>query len=213
MTTAEPYASLSLKFASMRSSGELRKRAMQVVRQDPPWRVVRSFRVSADSCLVHLHNLSGGVLSGDRLQLLVDIGENANVQLTSTGATRIYRTRPGKPGAQSVTRMTVQKNALLEYIPDQIIPYQDSRFHQEITIDLDAHNAGLFCWETITPGRTAAGERFAFEKLELCTHFSCEDKLFSLDQFALDQLRARPGKQVCRGSSTAASLSTSAGQA
>jgi urease accessory protein len=176
----------------MRSSGGLRDRAMQIIRQDPPWRVVRSFRVGADSCLVHLHNLSGGVLSGDRLQLLVDVGEGANVQLTSTGATRIYRTRTGKPGAQSLTRMNVRKNALLEYIPDQIIPYEDSRFHQEIAIDLDPHDAGLFCWETITPGRTAAGERFAYEKLELRTHLSCDGKLFSLDQFAIEPAQGSP---------------------
>jgi urease accessory protein UreH len=38
-----------------------------VARQDPPWKVMRTF-----GSLVHLINVSGGVLAGDRLALDVE---------------------------------------------------------------------------------------------------------------------------------------------
>ena len=39
----------------------------RVARQDPPWKVMRTF-----GSLVHLNNVSGGVLAGDRLALDVE---------------------------------------------------------------------------------------------------------------------------------------------
>jgi urease accessory protein len=180
---AKPGASLSLRFGARKSDGE---RVMQVLRQDPPWRVVRSFRLSNDASLIHLHNLSGGVLSGDNLMLAVEVGSGAHVQMTSTGATRIYRHRADRVDALSSMQANVRSHALFEYLPDQIIPYAGSRFHQDVEIDLDSDDAGLFWWETVTPGRTASGERFAFDRLSLRTHLTCEGKLFSLDQFVLE---------------------------
>jgi urease accessory protein len=167
---------------------------MQIVRQDPPWRVVRGFQLSEDECLVHVHNLSGGVLSGDNLVLTVEVGSGAHVQMTSTGATRVYRHRADRVDAQSSMQANVRSGALFEYLPDQIIPYRGSRFHQDVEIDLEAQDAGLFWWETVTPGRTASGERFAFDRLSLRTHLTCEGKLFSLDQYVLEPGRRAPAQ-------------------
>jgi len=35
---------------------------LAIDRQDPPWKIVRSFRDDRGGTLVHLHNVSGGVL-------------------------------------------------------------------------------------------------------------------------------------------------------
>jgi urease accessory protein len=134
--------------------------------QQPPLRVVRAFPLPYGGTLVHLHNLSGGVLGGDRLALTVAVAPGAYAQLTSTGATRLYRSRPEVPPAIQTNSIQVGENGLLEYLPDPLIPFADSRYRQQTRIML-SDGAGLFWWETVAPGRLARGERFAYDLLQL----------------------------------------------
>ena len=107
--------------------------------------------------MTHLHNLSGGVLGGDSLALSVHVGVGATVQLTTTGATRIYRARENAAVATQNNQIHIEQNALLEYVPDPIIPFARSRFSQHTSIALSS-GAGLFWWEILAPGREACGE-------------------------------------------------------
>src|SRR2546423_14646341 len=61
--------------------------------QQPPLQIIRAFPLASGGTLLHLHNLSGGVLGGDQLTLNVEAGPTTHVQLTSTSATRLYRSR------------------------------------------------------------------------------------------------------------------------
>ncbi len=166
------------------------ERPMTLLRQDPPWRVVRGFRNASGDLLVHMHNLSGGVLGGDHLEVKVTVGDGARVLLTSTGATRIYRHRTGRAMAHCRTHARVARHALLEYLPDQLIPYTDSQFCQHTEIDLDPEDAGLFWWETIASGRTASGESFCYATLQIYSVVSCGER-----PIAIDQLDLEPGKR------------------
>ena len=116
--------------------------------------------------LVHLNNVSGGVLAGDRLALDVEIHAGAAAQITTTGATRLYRHRAGATDSEQCARFSVGDAALLEYLPDAVIPYAGSRHAQRTEIRL-GRGATLFWWEVLAPGRLAAGERFAFERLRV----------------------------------------------
>jgi len=135
----------------------------RVARQDPPWKVVRAF-----GSLVHLNNVSGGVLAGDRLALDVEVQAGAAAQITTTGATRLYRHRAGAADSEQQARFSVGDAALLEYLPDPVIPYAGSRHVQRTEIRL-GRGSTLFWWEILAPGRLAAGERFAFERLRVQT--------------------------------------------
>ena len=143
---------------------------MRLLQQEMPQRVVRAFAGEDGMAVTHLHNLSGGILGGDRLHLEVTVGPQAQAQLTTTGATRIYRHRPG-PDASQQTILRVGAGGLLEYLPDPLIPFARARYQQQVSIEL-AQDAGLFYWEVIAPGREASGEIFAYERvglgLELC---------------------------------------------
>jgi urease accessory protein len=118
--------------------------------------------------LVHLNNVSGGVLAGDRLALDVEVKAGAAAQLTTTGATRLYRHRAGATDSEQCARFSVGDTALLEYLPDVVIPYAGSRHVQRTEIRL-GRGSTLFWWEILAPGRLAAGERFAFERLRVQT--------------------------------------------
>lgn len=187
ITGVTQEAILSLKFSCDKG-----RRPLQVLRQDPPWRVVRSFTVNEYDRLMHIHNLSGGVLGGDQLMLRVEVEEGARVQLTSTGATRIYRHREGRIPAHSSVILTVGKNALLEYLPDQLIPYAGSCFNQETEVELSGEGAGLFWWETLTAGRSASGEKFAYERMGMRSQILCDGRPIVIDQFVVEPTKHSP---------------------
>jgi urease accessory protein len=128
--------------------------ALRIQQQDPPWKVIRAF-----GPLVHLHNVSGGILAGDRLSLDVDVA--ADMQITTTGATRLYRHRAGAEDSEQRTTMIVSEGATLEYLPDPLIPFAGSRHAQRTSISL-GRNATLILWEVLA-------NTFAFERLQTST--------------------------------------------
>ena len=110
---------------------------------------------------MHLHNVSGGVLGGDELHLLVDVGADAKAQVTTVGATRVHRAKPNEQTSRQETFIRLGTNSFLEYLPDPVIPYAHSRYEQRCEVHL-GYGAGLIWWESFGAGRLAHGERFSF---------------------------------------------------
>jgi urease accessory protein len=103
---------------------------------------------------------SGGILQGDRYRIDITLSNNALAHITTQGATRIYKMERNY-GTQMVN-IKVGEGSYLEYIPDQIIPFRNSRFYQEV--ELSVHdNATMIYSETIVPGRVASGEKFEYD--------------------------------------------------
>jgi urease accessory protein len=179
-------AGLTLDFARDEFSGQT---VLAASHQEPPLKVVRAFALDDGAALAHLHNVSGGLLGGDHLALKVNVGVGASVQLTTTGATRIYRPRrEALPAAQS-NDFTLHEGALLEYVPDAVIPFAGARFSQATTIRL-AQGAGVFWWEILAPGREARGEAFAYDCVEMKTGIA------ALGQpIACERVRIEPSKR------------------
>jgi urease accessory protein len=166
--------------------------------QQPPWRVIRSFPTPAGEALTHLHNVSGGILDRDDLRLRVDVGPRAQAQITTTGATRIYRSRSAGAVARQQTEVAVAEHGLLEYLPDPLIPYANSRFRQTATIDLAAH-ATLFWWETIAPGREASGEVFAYRGLHTSLELRACCAPIAIERFAIEPAKRNPASPARLG--------------
>jgi len=152
-------AKLWLEFSRHASSTILRVR-----RQEVPWRVLRGFPNAGGETLAHLNNISGGVLDRDDLEMRIEVGRGAWAQITSTGATRIYRSRSAAHGGRSRTEVEIGEDGFLEYLPDALIPYGGSRYEQSTRIRLAA-GATLVWWEIVAPGREAAGEVFRYARL------------------------------------------------
>ncbi len=153
--------------------------------QEPPLQVVRAFELPDGAALVHLHNVSGGVLGGDRLETAITVGPGAQAQVTTTGATRVYRPRASDQTAVQITTVQVGADGLLEWLPDPLIPFSGSRFRQETRITL-APGAGLLWWETVAPGRVAHGERFAYDRLDLALDIHADGRLVARERARLE---------------------------
>jgi len=103
---------------------------------------------------------SGGILQGDRYRMDITLKNNACAHITTQGATRIYRME--KNYATQIVNIVVDDSCYFEFIPDQIIPYRDSRFYQKV--DLKVHdNATMVYAEIIVPGRVASRESFEYD--------------------------------------------------
>lgn len=158
---------------------------LKVPRQEPPLKVVRAFPLPGGGALVHLHNLSGGVLGGDKLETKVRVEAGAVAQITSTGAARLYRSGPNGQASGQLNDFSIGEKALLEYLPDPLIPFAGARYRQQTNIELAA-GAGLFWWETVAPGREARGEIFLYDRLEISLSLTSGGKSIALEQTRLE---------------------------
>jgi len=131
---------------------------------------------------------SGGILQGDRYRVDITLKNNAIAHITTQGATRIYSMNSNS--ASQILNITVDKRCYLEYIPDQIIPYKDSRYYQKINLNI--HNdATLVYSEVLTPGRVAMNESFEYDICYLKTNCKNQDKKIRF----LENIKIEPKKQ------------------
>ncbi|MFB5608443.1 MAG: urease accessory protein UreD, partial [Candidatus Nitrosomaritimum yanchengensis] len=103
---------------------------------------------------------SGGILQGDRYRTDVVLKNKAIAHMTTQGATRIYSMNTNS--ASQILNITVDEDCYFEYIPDQIIPYKNSRYYQKINLNVH-NNSTLIYSEILTPGRVAMKESFEYD--------------------------------------------------
>jgi urease accessory protein len=109
---------------------------------------------------VYIVSPSGGILQGDRYRIDITLDNNTFAHVTTQGATRIYKME--KNYASQIVNIKVGDGSYFEYIPDQIIPFRNSRFYQEVEL-LVHDNATMIYSEVIVPGRVASGEKFEYD--------------------------------------------------
>lgn len=186
---------LNMSFAYDETSQQTR---LAVCEHEPPLRVIRAFPLPGGGTLVHTHNLSGGVLGGDQLAMSTDVGPRASVQITSTSATRLYRSAAEAPAAIQTNTFQVQTGGLLEYLPDPLIPFAGSRYRQHTHITLAA-NAGLFWWETLAPGREAREELFDYAQLHINTEIIASGKPLAIERMKIEPHLRAPSSTIRLG--------------
>jgi urease accessory protein len=137
---------------------------------------------------VYIMSPSGGILQGDRLKIDITLQNNAEAHITTQAATKVYRMH--RNYATQMVNVFVGDGCYLELVPDQLIPYRNSRFYQHVKMNVH-DNATVVYSETITPGRIASGEYFQYD--------ICCCKIRATDQHSrlrfLDVLLLEPKRQ------------------
>jgi len=131
---------------------------------------------------------SGGILQGDRYRTDVLLKNKAIAHMTTQGATSIYSMNSNF--ASQIVNITVDENCYLEYIPDQIIPYKNSRYYQKVNLNVH-NNSTLIYSEILTPGRVAMKESFEYDICYLRTHCKNQDEKIRF----LENTKIEPKKQ------------------
>jgi urease accessory protein len=109
---------------------------------------------------MYIMSPSGGILQGDRYRMDITLKNDAFFHLTTQGATRLYRM--DKNYATQLVNITVGEGCYFEYIPDQMIPYRNSRFYQKVTLNIHDNSTMVYS-EILVPGRVGSGESFEYD--------------------------------------------------
>lgn len=133
-------------------------------------------------------NPGGAYLGADLYVMDVEVGDGADLLLTTQSATKIYRT----PGSFAEQRMTIRlgEGARLELAPDQVIAYRDASYRQNTRITVRP-TSSLVMAEVITPGWSPDGASFRYEELRLRNEIFVEAD-GGTRLLALDNLLIRP---------------------
>ncbi len=112
-----------------------------------------------DMAFLSVIQLGDGMVQGDRYRLDVHCAPHAAVHVTTQAATKIYRMEENF--ASQMVTITAGEGAFVEYLPDPVIPFRDSRCYQRIRLYADP-TARVIYGEILLPGRVAHGEAHAY---------------------------------------------------
>ncbi len=177
-----------------------------------PLRVIRPFYLD-DSGVAYAVLVSpcGGLVGGDRMEVAVTLGPGASVCLSTQGATRVYRSTEGT-GVDQTIRFDLAEGALLEYLPEQTIPFAGSEFRQQITVRLAA-GATACLTDLLAPGRLARGEAFGFRRYRSSLRIEAGGRLLLLERVDLRGEAAGGGRGAGRPGSDPVPAGSPAGVA
>jgi urease accessory protein len=113
-----------------------------------------------DMAYIYIISPSGGILQGDRYRTDITLKNYAKSHITTQSATRIYKMN--KNFGTQIINLDVAENCYLEYIPDQIIPFRNSKYYQVSNIKVHDKATCVYS-EIITPGRVASNESFEYD--------------------------------------------------
>ncbi|MFJ2436286.1 urease accessory protein UreD [Streptomyces anulatus] len=156
--------------------------------QKTPLQIMRPLSIDParpDAAYVYLMSTGGGIAQADRYRIDVRCGPATTVHLTTQAATKVFRMEHDY--ASQLVRLSAEPGAYLEYLPDPLIPFRDSRFYQgtEVTV---APGATVVLGETLTAGRLARDERHDYRVLATDLRIARPDGSL----LALDTLRLAP---------------------
>jgi urease accessory protein len=132
--------------------------------------------------LVNVVNPTAGIFGGDSITTRVVVESGARVLLSSPSAARFHPSH----GRESRLEQTfhIRAGGSLDVFPEISIPQRDSRSFQKTLIQLEP-GGELIYLETLTPGRVASGETFAFARYAWSTDIRVGDRLVHRERTAI----------------------------
>lgn len=113
----------------------------------------RTYGVGVEAIIV---NTAGGITGGDRYDIAALVGEGTSLTLTTQAAERAYRAQASEVGRVATT-LTVEADARLYWLPQEMILFERSALRRRLSIDL-AVGARLLMVEPLVFGRAAMRE-------------------------------------------------------
>jgi urease accessory protein len=110
---------------------------------------------------VFIQSPTGGIAQGDRHDVSVTLEADAVAHVSTQSSTKVQTMTCNYAAAD--TTLSVGAGGHLDYVPEPTILHADSRYVQELTVDL-APGATAVVSDVVVPGRLARGERFDFER-------------------------------------------------
>lgn len=127
-----------------------------------------------DLCHALVLHPPAGIVGGDRLEIEVDIGVNAQALLTTPGAGKWYRS--AGPWAEQGVTIRVGAGGTAEWLPNESIVFSSALAGMKTTVEM-AEGARFIGLDILCLGRRASGETFDRGSLRLATDIYLSGKL------------------------------------
>lgn len=141
-------------------------------RHDGPLRILRSFYPEGGVCHTVLVHPPGGMVGGDTLAVDAALGEGSHALVTTTGASRFYRSL-GATAEQAAT-VRLSPGSRLEWLPLETLAYSGCMAQNRMRFEL-APGAEMIGWDVTALGLPASGQPFAdgtfTQQIELPGHW------------------------------------------
>jgi urease accessory protein len=125
----------------------------------------------ADFPTLFLRSPSSGLLADDLHEVVINVGDNARLELCTQGATLVY------PGASSLhIRIELQGSGGLKFLPHPLILAKDAQLDQSIQVKM-SKTSSLVLRESWVCGRIAMGEEWQFNRFDNLIEISEDDRL------------------------------------
>ncbi len=162
-----------------------------------------------DQPFLLLINAGGGFVEGDAAELHARMEPETRAVLTTTAASKFYKCPDGGLSRELVN-LHVGAGALLEYYPDESIPFANSRVERRTRIELTS-SSRLFAVDMLSAGRVhyGRGEVFAFDHLESEFSVAIDGEVRFVDRiFAFDAEEVRALEALWQGAHHVATVVT-----
>jgi urease accessory protein len=147
-------------------------------------------RPCAEAVWGYTTTIGGGLLAGDEVELDLAIGRDATCFLGTQASTKVHGPHARALAAQAsrsrqAVAARIEHGALLAMISDPLTCFAGARHVQRLSFALEA-GASLFAIDGFTAGRSANGERWAFESLEMRTEVTVAGRALVVDGLRLE---------------------------
>ncbi|MFE2642727.1 urease accessory protein UreD [Streptomyces nigra] len=139
-----------------------------------------------DMAFVFLQQQGDGLVQGDRYRVDIDCAPGSAAHITTQAATKVFGARDNF--ATQLVNLHVGAGAVMEYLPDPIVPFRTSRLFQRTCLTT-APDATVILGEILLPGRVAHDEAHAYDLCWMDTEVRAPDGTLLF----IDTVRLRPG--------------------
>lgn len=133
----------------------------------------------------YMSSYGGGLVAGDRLDLRVEVCDDAVGVLTTQASTKVYHQQDGQGASQHLSAR-VATGGMLVVAPDPVTCFADARYEQQQVFDLEL-DASLLLLDWFTAGRTAMGERWSFDTYRTENRVNIGGQCVACDRLAMDR--------------------------
>jgi urease accessory protein len=109
---------------------------------------------------IFMQQSGDGFVQGDRYRIDIDCAAGSAAHITTQALTKVYAARQNF--VTQLVNLRAGAGAVLEYLPDPVVPFRGSRLFQRTCVTADPDSTVLLS-DTLLPGRVAHGEAHAYD--------------------------------------------------
>ncbi len=138
-----------------------RRTVVKTSKHEGPLRIQRPFYPEAEQvCHLYLLHPPGGMVTGDSLDIHIDVAEHGHSLLTTPSASKIYQAdNSSRPQSQRV-QLRLANHASVEWLPQETIVFKGARGELITELCLAGESSRAAVWDILCLGRPASDELF-----------------------------------------------------